>query len=337
MKWNDAFKIAETYYHEHGNLLVPRGYSFDGFNLYNWISKQRYRYSMSSSYFSVSKKNQLEQTEQLAKAYSKSQTTQTVQKESPLTEDQIAALNSIGMIWNLDDYAWERAFAVAQKYYREHGNLLVPKHYEEDGVNLSHWIWTQRRIANGTNGVSSRKLTDEQIRRLESIGMEWAPKSKGFSYYYALAKRFYDAYGHTDFPKGDVTVDSEVFPESGESLAAWKREQEMGDFFEKNGSRAWERQRLLCEIGIDPAKKLTAWDKKYLAAERYYREHGDLLVPYSYITEGGITLGKWISSQRMKRRGTWGKPLTEEQICRLDAIGMSWDETENRGKRNKRG
>ncbi len=265
------------------------------------------------------------------------QTGQCVQNEKPLTAEQIAALESIGMIWNVNDYTWERSFAIAEKYYREHGNLFVPKHYEEDGVNLSHWIWTQRRIVNGTKGVTSRKLTREQIRRLEGIGMEWAPKSKGFSYYYGLAKKFYDAYGHTDFPDGAVTVDGEVLPESGETLAAWKQEQETGDFFEKNSGRAWERQRLLCEIGIDPAKRLSVWDKKYLVAEQYYREHGDLLVPYSYITEDGVSLGKWISNQRIKRRGTWGKPLTEEQIRKLDAIGMSWDETQNRGKRNKRG
>ncbi len=316
MKWNDAFTIAETYYHEHGNLLVPKGCISDGLNLYSWISRQRHRYSLIQS-----QNNAVEREE----------------KDRPLTEEQINALESIGMIWNINDYAWERAFALAQRYYKEHGNLIVPKNYEEDGINLSHWVWTQRRIVNGTKGVTSRPLTEEQIRRLEEIGMVWAPKSKGFSYYYGLAKKFYDAYGHTDFPEGEVMVAGEVLSESGENLAAWKREQEHGDFLEKKDGRAKEKLEMLHEIGMCLDYGLPPWERKYRAAEKYYREHGDLLVPFTYITEDGIQLGKWISNQRIKRRGVWGSPPTEEQIHKLDAIGMSWDETKNRGKRGRTG
>ena len=196
MKWNAAFKIAEQYYTEHGDLLVPKGFISNGFNLYSWISRQRRRYSMSLNQVSIAgngeniseqatqtgqrtetirstqidqlgQTNQVERTSQTEKA-KKRETT-----EKPLTENQIALLNSIGMVWNLNDYSWERAYAVAESYFREHGNLSVPKHYEQDGVNLSHWIWAQRRIVNGTTGEKGRKLTEEQIHRLESIGMEW--------------------------------------------------------------------------------------------------------------------------------------------------------------------
>ena len=304
--WERAFAVAEAYHKEHGNLRVPLGYVRDGVDLNYWLRSQR-------QIRSGTQKN----------------------RKSAMTEEHVRRLDSIGMPWQPYDDAWEKSFAVAQKYYREHGNLIVPKHYEVDGVNLSHWIWAQRRIVNGTASETGRKLTEEQIRRLEDIGMVWVPKSKGFSYYYGLAKKFYDACGHTDFPEGEVTVAGEALPESGEALAAWKAQQEHGDFLEKKSGRAKEKRAMLREIGICMDQSLPPWERKYRAAEEYYREHGDLLVPFSYVTEDGIQLGKWISNQRVRRRGTWGTPPTEEQIQKLDAIGMSWDESRNRGKWNK--
>ena len=306
--WERAFSVAEAYYQEHGNLAVPSDYCVDGVNLNSWIRTQR-----------------------------QIQNGTLGGRKSRLTEEQVRRLDSIGMTWEPYGARWERSFAAAEAYYREHGDLDVPSHYERDGVDLSRWLWLQRRMANGMDGGTARKLTQEQIRRLSAIGMDWEPKPKtnGFSYYYALAKKIYDAYGHTDFPEGEVTVHGEILPESGEALRAWKREQEQGDFIHgtAKGGWPWERRALLLEIGIGTAKQPTAWVVKYRAAEAYYREHGNLLVPCSYVTEDGIRLGDWVSKQRRRRKGTYGTPLTNAQIEKLDAIGMSWDESKNRGKR----
>ncbi len=40
-----------------------------------------------------------------------------------MTEERIAALDAIGMIWDLFDYYWENNYAVATEYYRQNGNL----------------------------------------------------------------------------------------------------------------------------------------------------------------------------------------------------------------------
>ena len=64
----------------------------------------------------------------------------------------------------------------------------------------------------------------------------------------------------------------------------------------------------------------------FLLAQAYYEKHGDLCVPYDYVTGKDDALGRWIVCQRRKSRGTAaGKRLTEEQKEKLDAIGMVWD------------
>lgn len=71
------------------------------------------------------------------------------------------------------------------------------------------------------------------------------------------------------------------------------------------------------------------WEENYEAAVRYHRENGDLDVPAKYVDSEGICLGVWLDSMRKSRR-TGSRSLTAEQISRLDKLGMSWDDRNNR-------
>ena len=69
----------------------------------------------------------------------------------------------------------------------------------------------------------------------------------------------------------------------------------------------------------------SSWELMYKHVKEYYQEIGDLEVPARYLTTDGYSLGKWIFNQRGIRKGTIEGTLTEEQIKKLDAIGMVWD------------
>lgn len=71
-----------------------------------------------------------------------------------------------------------------------------------------------------------------------------------------------------------------------------------------------------------------SWDDYYELAVEYYKEHGNLLVPSNY-SKNGMNLGSWIGTQRqsIKAKGD-RKPLSTEQIERLNAIGMVWNTLE---------
>ena len=68
----------------------------------------------------------------------------------------------------------------------------------------------------------------------------------------------------------------------------------------------------------------SSWEACFQEAEAYYVRHGDLKIPKRYITEGGIALGSWLATQRRVRAGTVPGSLSEEQIGRLDRLGMEW-------------
>ena len=74
----------------------------------------------------------------------------------------------------------------------------------------------------------------------------------------------------------------------------------------------------------------SSWDHYFSEASIYYAEHGDLNIPKRYTTPAGLSLGEWLVTQRRVREGQIQGNLTEQQIARLDSIGMVW------GNRNDR-
>lgn len=74
----------------------------------------------------------------------------------------------------------------------------------------------------------------------------------------------------------------------------------------------------------------SGWEHYFSEASIYYAEHGNLNVPKLYTTPGGLSLGVWLVTQRRVREGQIQGNLTEQQIARLNRIGMYW------GNRNDR-
>ena len=67
------------------------------------------------------------------------------------------------------------------------------------------------------------------------------------------------------------------------------------------------------------------WNRNYSYAKDYYIKHGDLNVPYNYVTEDGFKLGTFISNQRTGYNGTGTSKFSFERIEKLENIGMIWD------------
>ena len=68
----------------------------------------------------------------------------------------------------------------------------------------------------------------------------------------------------------------------------------------------------------------SSWEHYFSEASIYYAEHGNLNIPKRYTTPAGLSLGEWLTTQRRVRAGQIPGNLTEQQIARLDGIGMEW-------------
>ena len=63
------------------------------------------------------------------------------------------------------------------------------------------------------------------------------------------------------------------------------------------------------------------WNYIYSLAVEYRNKYGNLIIPSSYITEQGVNLGRWISTQRNLYKNN---RLSEERVKKLEEIGMVW-------------
>ena len=92
-------------------------------------------------------------------------------KLGELTPKQIKQLNAIEFEWAPEN-RWQRGYRYAKAYFAERGNLEVRQSYKcRDGYGLGSWLSEYRRAY---NGLKSRvKITPEQIKALNDIGMVW--------------------------------------------------------------------------------------------------------------------------------------------------------------------
>ncbi len=90
-------------------------------------------------------------------------------KNGVLEKEYMERLEAIGITWDIADRQWEEYYGAARCYYQEHGNLrIAPKYTASDGTRLGLWIQRMRKK------YKQKKLTGEDVSRLEAIGMIWS-------------------------------------------------------------------------------------------------------------------------------------------------------------------
>ena len=212
--------------------------------------------------------------------------------------------------------SWEQYFQAASIFAAENGHLRVPRDYQtESGLHLGQWLITQRAIR---AGKKDGLLTDSQIARLDGIGMVWDNRletawNKGMAH----CEEYVREHGDLEVPVRYVSPDGYRLGAFINRVRGWYANGE------KQAVLTPERVAELEALGMHWSAVNLKWERNYLRAAAYYREHGDLLVPATYKTDDGYALGAWIQGLRKSYRAG-AKALTREQIERLETIGMFW-------------
>lgn len=213
--------------------------------------------------------------------------------------------------------SWDKMFLCAQAFYREHGHLAVPRRYKtEDGYSLGQWLNTQRNVrAKKQPG----NLDEDRIARLNSIGMLWSgTREYVWEQHFAAARAYVKEHGNLRVKASYITAD-------GVRLGNWISNLRAA---RKAGNRSScltpEHIRQLDELGMIWNLSEERFERNFLAAQRYYAQHGDLNVPASCVVDG-VRLGAWVRQMRKAYEGKGaGARLPQAQIDRLNAIGMRW-------------
>lgn len=273
--WDMYYASAKQYYQENGNLEVPARYiTEEGYALGSWLNNQ--------------------------KAIRKGTIV------GKLTEDQIQKLDSIGMILDSLDHFWEQNYNLAKEYYEEHGNLDVPMDYKtKDGTLLGRWVGRQRKLRKGIGKGSP--LTEDQIKKLDLIGMDWMDRvDRVWENGFLEANKYFQTYGHLNVPVKYKSPND--FP-----LGNWIQRQRI--VYKKNKISP-ERIKRLMEIGMN--WNPNSWEHRFDLVKQYYEEHGNINISQKEVIQG-VWLGKWIVSQ--KKAMQEGK-LTQKQIEMLKTLPM---------------
>lgn len=86
-----------------------------------------------------------------------------------------------------------------------------------------------------------------------------------------------------------------------------------------------DQVKQLEEIGVVFERKADIkWNDSCRAAENYYRKHGNLDVPSSYVSPEGVRLLCWLDYQRQTYAGLTHSVMTPQRKARLDKMNFDW-------------
>ena len=344
--WEQSFQKLLAYKTEHGHVLVPQNYKTDGFGLGEWVRNQRRMEKLGK--LDQDKKHRLEQVGfvwdarhaqhtweqsfQKLLAYKQEhghvivqlnyksaegfglgewvRNQRKVDKLGTLGQVKKHRLEQIGFVWDCPRHTWEQRFQKLLAYKKEHGNALVPQNYKTDGFGLGEWVRNQRRME------KLGKLDQDKKHRLEEVGFVWRTRHARHTWEQSFQKLLAYKKEH-----GNVLVPFRYKTSDGFGLGQWVA--------------IHHRAKVLATLGQDKKEKLEQvgfvwrttfhgrqpWEQSFQKLLAYKTEHGHVLVPQNYKTDG-FGLGEWVRNQRrMKKLGK----LDQDKKHRLEQVGFVWD------------
>ena len=295
-RWDFCYSILQEFYHEYGQYPHSRT-CYRGIKIGRWLSEQILYIQHNS--LSVARKERLEMLPGWSTFLIERQPTRRT----------------------FDDYYKELLV-----YFEREGHIDIPQSYinPSTGCKLGLYLTRLRNIRKKTD---RGHLSQDQINRLNALGMKWVKREhpyRDFDYYYQQLIKFYRREGHIKVPTRFID------PDTGCHL---------GNFINcvRQGKRGTGHDIVLTDRQIEMLNDLgMVWqvqasplpfDTYYEELLRYYRREGHIRVPGNYIVpENGCKLGKFIQRMRAIRAGTASSGfITQEQIAKLDAMGMVWN------------
>lgn len=136
--WDQRMHQLRKYQAKHGHVNVPRTYTGSR-NLGLWVAKVRERYVNYND-------------------------------DSPAyLQKRVRELQSMGFVWDLHEYRWQKKYEALIDYYEQYGDANVP----DSQGSLGPWVKEQRQEYHKfRKGIPSR-LTPSHALALQRMGLDW--------------------------------------------------------------------------------------------------------------------------------------------------------------------
>jgi superfamily II DNA or RNA helicase len=347
-QWEEGFSRLVLYVKSHGNSLVPRSHTVDGYQLGAWVTTQRGNYAKGT--LSTDRERRLQElpgwawnsrTERWDEGYGRllsyvkrhgnalvpaSHSVDGFKLGAWVVAQRVNYLKGIlqgdrrlrleelpGWTWKPIAAQWEEGFSRLLEYVECHGDARVPARYIFNSYKLGNWVAAQRdSYAEGTLNA------DREHRLQELPGWTWNRHTDQWEEGFSRLRDYVDRHGDAHVPYG-YTVD-------GYKLGAWVRNQRS----RRSTLDSERRCRLEALGGWVWDTQSAKWDENFSRLLDYVNRNGDARVPFSY-TVDGYKLGTWINTQRVNHaNGTLGADR-ERRLQELP--GWTWDARADRALR----
>ncbi|WNV84970.1 Helicase associated domain protein [Umezawaea sp. Da 62-37] len=278
--WQHRIDIAARFRTHHGHLRVPpkhppcldlRGQEWD---LHKWINRQR-----------------------------------AFRRANRLSEEQIAALDALGIDWAPLDSRWETKLSALRALHARHGSL-TPCVDDENYTQMCNLL------ANLRSAYRADKLDASRVEALEELGIVWDPSETSWRNMIAFLRDCRDRHGTITVPWDTVTP-------AGVRVHSWMSSQRR---LRRDGKLPQERVCVLEELGMQWAEQAHMRRAiAYLAdAERYRAHHGHLDVLATDTQPADVNtkaLSKWLDWQRECHHNS---TASVEHVAALNQLGIDW-------------
>jgi superfamily II DNA or RNA helicase len=278
--WRRGITAATAFHAKHGHLLPRPSDRPNGIDLWTWLYRLRQD-----------------------------------RTKGKLPADQIAALDDLGMIWDVNNAVWEKTFSALVAFHAEHGHVRVPAgtyvtDLWEQPLHLKRWVDKQR--ANYRAGT----LTPERVAKLDSLGFDWHPHQSSWEKNLRQLREFHAEHGHLNIP------DTPQWRNLVYVLRQCRVKYHAGTL-------PTDRFRALNSLGMIWEKNALQWNASLAEAQQYHAEHGHLEIPPPKPNDPTTqrTLYNWLAQNR---RAYHEHRLAPWQIDALNALNIDWGHASSR-------
>ena len=224
------------------------------------------------------------------------------------TVERIKQLDEIGFIWDTLLYEWKNGLKHFDKYVREHnGDVLVPARYVDDGFPIGQWVYCRR------GEFKNKKLGCEKIYDLNEMGFVWDVPKYRFENNVKAVAEYYEKFGKYPSQKSEDLEERRL----GGFLC--KEKSKMRD--DKSVYSEWRKEiinRYLPDLSYEH-KDIKKFNNLIFFIELYKEKYGHTNIKIEDVVDG-FPIGQTLSN--LKHRQIYGKQLTEEQINKLEKLGV---------------
>jgi superfamily II DNA or RNA helicase len=334
--WMFWYGLLQTFVKDHGHCRVPALHTEDGFALGRWVDQQRQLKLKGRLRLSAARRQRLddigfdwnphdtywEMGFSYLQRYFQGEHHCLVPQEHKedgyalgdwvshqraiklkLSLEHRQRLDALGFVWDAREAAWEEGYRHLLTYVEQTRDCRVPRNHYENGFPLGEWVSVQR--------LQKDTLSVERRQKLDDLDFIWDTRETAWDKGYNRLKLFKEREGHCRVPVDYKDSD-------GFNLGQWVINQRA-----RKDRLSENRRNKLNHIAFVWKPFEEDWEIGFDLLQRFEKDEGHCDVPQAYKTKNGVSLGQWVSLQRLSR-----SKLSKDRVRRLNKLGFVWDSRE---------